>query len=292
MRKELPNNTDLNISISNIFSNSHFKKVLSEPNYPLLDKKINKYNTVFGSSFSTRKDALNTLYEYLLSNYRCEYIYKNLITKRILLGRHNLNTSNLINEFRVGSSLADLVLFNGTSTVYEIKTELDSHERLSDQLSEYQKAFTKICLVVHHSQEEKYLDIVQDSSIGLKVLSKQFHLSDRKEAEKNVGKLDIPTMFKCLRKAEYTNILNTYYGSVPDVPNMYFFRECVELAKKIKPIKFHQLMNEELKKRKPREKQILNSGKIPSFLTNICLAIDPNDEQYDQLFKYLNKKII
>jgi hypothetical protein len=292
MERGLQKNTDLNISASNIFSNSHFKKVISQPDYPLLEKKINKYSNVLGRSFTTRKEALETLYGYLLSNYRCEYIYKNLITKRILLGKHSLNTSNLINEFRVGSSLADIVLFNGTSTVYEIKTELDSPERLSDQLSDYQKAFTKICLVIHHSQEEKYLDIVKDSSVGLKVLNKRFHLSDRKEAEKNAIKLDVSTMFKCLRKAEYTNILNSYYGSVPDVPNMYYFKECLELAKKIKLIKFHRLMNNELKKRKPREKQILNSGKIPAFLSNICLAIDPNGEQYDRLFKYLNKKLI
>lgn len=288
----LQKNTDLNISVSNIFSTSHFKKVITQPDYPLLEKKINKYSSVFDRSFTTRKDALKTLYEYLLLNYRCEYVYKNLITKRILLGKHSLNTSNLINELRIGSSLADLVLFNGTSTVYEIKTELDSPERLSDQLNDYQKAFTKICLVIHHSQEEKYLDILRNSSVGLKVLNKQFHLSDRKVTEKKSDKLDIVTMFKCLRKAEYTNIIKTYYGSMPDVPNMYFFRECLELAKKIKPIKFHRLMNDELKKRKPREKQILNSGKIPNFLSSICLAIDPNGEQYDQLFKYLNKKLI
>jgi hypothetical protein len=248
MERELQYNTDLNISALNIFSNSHFKKVLSQPDYPLLEKKMSKYSDVLGCGYTTRREALEILYHYLILNYRCEYIYKNFITKRILLGKYSLNTSNLINELRVGSSLADLVLFNGESKVYEIKTELDSPERLSDQLNDYQKAFTKICLVVHHSQEEKYLNILSGSSVGLKVLNKQFHLSDRKEAEKNDDKLEITTMFKCLRKAEYTNIINAYYQSVPDVPNMYFFRECLELAKNIHPIKFHKMMNDELKK--------------------------------------------
>jgi len=32
------------------------------------------------------------MYSYLLKEYRCEYIYKNFITQKILLGRHSLNT--------------------------------------------------------------------------------------------------------------------------------------------------------------------------------------------------------
>lgn len=284
--------TDLNISISSIFSNSHFKKVLREPDYPLLEKKVQKYSDYFGRSFSTREETLEELYNYLLTHYRCEYVYKNLITKRILLGRHSLNTSSLINEFRIGSSLADLILFNGSATVYEIKTELDSSERLAQQLKDYQTAFTKIYLVIHHSDKEKYLNILDNSSIGVIALSKRLHLSRVKEAKTNTSKLNVLTMFKCLRKEEYSNIIQQYFGFTPDVPNMYYFSESLKLAQKIHPIEFYQLMSAELKKRKPKEKQLLSSDKVPGYLANICISLDPNMKEYDQLFEYLNKRIM
>lgn len=292
MSNHLQNSVDLNISISGVFSNTHFKRVLEQNESPFIDKKIAKYKGCLGiQSEQSRRGILNSFYKYLLSSYRCEYVYKNLITKKILLGRHSLNTSTLINEFRVGSSLADSVLINGSSKLYEIKTELDSPSRLLDQLTDYQKAFATIYLVVHHSQSEKYLQIIENSSVGLLALNKRFQLSEIKKAERNVTHLDITTMFKCLRKEEYSNIITEAFGGAPSVPNMFYFKECLKLAQKMDAVDFHQLMNPELKKRKPQEKNMLASDKLPDYLTNICLAIDPSAEEYDRLFTFLNQKI-
>lgn len=44
----------------------------------------------------------------------------------------------MIPEFNVGASKADLAVFNGTSTVYEIKSEIDSTERLKSQMGDYE----------------------------------------------------------------------------------------------------------------------------------------------------------
>ena len=66
-------------------------------------------------------------YNLLFSSYRCEYVYKNAIaTKLYLGGHHSLQHSLLTNELRIGQSRADVVILNGTSTVYEIKSEYDS----------------------------------------------------------------------------------------------------------------------------------------------------------------------
>lgn len=47
----------------------------------------------------------------------------NVIANKILLGKHSLNTSHMLSEFRVGYNKADVVIINGTSSVYEIKSE-------------------------------------------------------------------------------------------------------------------------------------------------------------------------
>lgn len=286
------NSTDISLSISGVFSNSHFKRVLENGYSPYIDKKIEGLQGVlsFGKGES-RKKILENMYFYLLKEYRCEYIYKNFITQKILFGRHSLNTSTLINEFRVGSSVADVVLLNGKSTVYEIKTELDNPERLHDQLSDYQKAFTEIYLVVHHSNLDTYMKILTGSHKGLIALNNRNHLSVRKKATLNTKYLDITTMFKSLRKQEYSNIIEKAYGSVPDVPNMFYFKACLKLAKKMGVIEFNKLMGEELKKRKPKEKEIVSSSSIPDYLRNICLALDPNKKEYERLFNYLNQTI-
>lgn len=82
-------------------------------------------------------EFLNRVYSFLFKNYRNEYIYKNVIVNKILLGKHSLKTSQMLTEFRVGKCKADVVVLNCTSTVYEIKSELDSFNRLGKQLGVY-----------------------------------------------------------------------------------------------------------------------------------------------------------
>ncbi|MGM0588017.1 MAG: sce7726 family protein [Bacteroidota bacterium] len=256
-----------------------------------MDKKVRKYQKLLGKNFENRRDVLESMYSYMLKNYRCEYVYKNFIANKILLGIHSLNTSTLLDEFKIGSSFADLVFVNGSSTVYEIKTELDSPDRLSDQLSDYKKAFGKVYVVTHINEVDKYREIVSGSSIGLIALSRRNHLSRVKEASNDFTDLDIETMFKCLRKNEYSNILNKYFGYTPDVGNMSYFRESLKMAQKIDTIDFHKLMNVELKKRKPREVSVYDNTELPNSLVKICLSIDPSQEQYNKLFQYLGRGI-
>jgi hypothetical protein len=55
--------------------------------------------------------------------YRCEYVYKAAIASRIVFGRHSPSTASLAIELNVAGSIVDCAVFNGTSTVYEIKTQ-------------------------------------------------------------------------------------------------------------------------------------------------------------------------
>lgn len=54
-----------------------------------------------------------------------------------------------MSEFWVDMSKADSVVLNGTSTVYEIKTEFDNLSRLPQQLTDYSKVFDHINVVTH-----------------------------------------------------------------------------------------------------------------------------------------------
>src|SRR5262245_59459635 len=65
---------------------------------------------------------------------RDEYIYRAALTHKVLLRTHSLKTASMLTEFRAGACKADVVILNGTATVYEIKSERDSLARLANQI--------------------------------------------------------------------------------------------------------------------------------------------------------------
>lgn len=283
---------ELNRTLSGILTNPAFKNILQTGNGNPVSEKIRKYNTALSlAENSTVRDAIKNLYLHLSKNYRNEYIYKNTIVNKILLGRHSLNTATLLSEYRVGTSIADLVLLNGTSTVYEIKTELDSPDKLHKQIEDYQKAFCKLYIVTHHTLVSRYSQMLADSPVGLITLNSRLQLSTVKEAEENHNSLDMSVMMRCLRKDEYSSIIKQYYGSVPNVSNIQLFTTCLNLAQNIPVKTFHDLMVKELKKRTPNEKDSLSSDNLPPELRHICLCINPTKQQYSYLFNFLNQNI-
>ena len=89
------------------------------------------------------------LYNLLFEKYRCEYVYKNILVNQLYMrGEHIPQNSTLISELRVcHHNKADIVIINGKSTVYEIKSKYDSLNRLESQIATYKKVFDRIYVV-------------------------------------------------------------------------------------------------------------------------------------------------
>jgi hypothetical protein len=168
---------------------------------------------------------LDRVYEILIQFYRCEYVYKNEIASKILLGRHSPTTAALMTELQAQGAKADLVLFNGTSNAYEIKTELDSLDRLPTQLPAYQSAFEKVWVVTHPSLATKVLSYLP-AGVGLIAFTDNRTLSTLVEADIDHERLSHLSMFNILRRAEYLSIISKHYGHIPDVPNTRIYSAC------------------------------------------------------------------
>lgn len=286
--------TTLNIdqlrSYASILSNSTFDKLVRKNNNKYVLSKSNRFDKEFiKSNNPTYREYFEHIYQALTANYRNEYVYKNSIVNKILLGKYSLNTTTAINEFRVGKSIADLVLLNGTSKVFEIKTELDNAERVVSQLKDYKKVFKEIYVVTHKSLINKYKKIVSND-IGLIALTENNSLRTIREAKENTS-IENKSIIKCLRKAEFSNIVKKYYGELPKVSDFDFFRVCSDLIDNIPSNELHDLMMVELKKRNVREKQALTSECTPMELKHICLCLDFNRNEYEKLNKILSKKL-
>lgn len=273
---------------ANMFSTSQFQKLVVKEDLSYLVSKYLKYRDHLNEHIFTVGDFYRYIYKLLLSNYRNEYIYKNTIVNKILLGKHSLNTTTILNEFKIGKSIADLVLLNGTSKVFEIKTELDSLYRINSQISDYWKAFKNIYVVTHINLVEKFSKEI-DEKIGIIALTENNTLRTIRESTSNINDLDSSIMIKCLRKGEYTNIIKNYFGEVPQTTPVKYFSTCCELFCQIPVDKLHDMMLAELKKRTIKEKEKFKSDSIaPPEFKYLLWNLNYDANSYSKL-EYLMK---
>ena len=108
---------------------------------------------------------------------RDEYVYRAAVTHKILMGTHSLKTASMLTEFRTGSSKADLVILNGTATVYEIKSERDSLSRLVAQIANYKMVFAAVNVIASEGHVKDVLDTVS-SDVGVMRLARRVNLAD------------------------------------------------------------------------------------------------------------------
>lgn len=230
------------------------------------------------------------LYNILFYNYRNEYIYKNVITNKILLGKHSLNTSHMLSEFRVGKCKADVVIINGTSTVYEIKSEFDSFSRLENQISAYLQIFDHINVITTNLQANK-LKTMLPEEIGILVLTDRNTISTIRKSKSNKKNINQTTLFDSLRKNEYLEIINEYFGTIPDVQNTKIYRECKKLFSKIPPERAHELTIKVLRKRSNIKVLSQFIHQAPSSLSAYAMSICEEKKKMQVLMSRLSLSI-
>lgn len=178
--------------------------------------------------------------------YRYEYAYKSAITHKVLLGVHSLKTASMLTEFRIGSCKADLVILNGTSTVYEIKSERDNLSRLTNQVLTYQKVFAKVNIITGENHLEAIKEHVPDE-VGILLLNDRFQISPIREALNRPESIVPRAVFESVHRSEAVEILTRMGGVVPDVPNTRFHAAMLDIFEKLPPSHLHKCMIDVLK---------------------------------------------
>jgi hypothetical protein len=242
------------------------------------------------SPLRTLGNVFDDLYSYLKTHYRCEYIYKNAIANKILIGRHQSVNSSLVNEFRVGSTKADIAIFNGTSTVYEIKTELDTLGKLERQISSYRNVFDKIYVITDESQISN-ISYELDEDIGIIALTKKYSLSLKRQASSNISNTNPNWIFDTLRRSEYCQIIKDEFGIVPDVPNTKIYSVCKELFSQLTPEVAHRKMVEILRIRRRDNTFVSFLNDLPHALKMAGLAAKFTAVQRSKFTQSLKCKI-
>ncbi|MFR9545831.1 MAG: sce7726 family protein [Rikenellaceae bacterium] len=277
---------------SAIFSRRVFSSIIDNDDFSYINIVANRYDRdlISGGKLNTYLEYIRYLYKHLCKEYRCEYLYKNTIINELLIKQHGTKSTIAINEFRAGDTIVDIALFNGISRAFEIKTEYDSDKRLVSQLSSYCKIFHECYIVIPESLLSKYIDIVENN-IGIDLLYRErglLKIKTYRHATTNV-EVDPDIMIKSLRVNEYKNIVEKYFGTLPDVSSFRMYNACLELLRQIDSGELQRLFNDELKLRTTVTPGL---NKVVKELRQICLSLNVSLELYKELESKLKTKII
>ncbi|AIA45780.1 sce7726 family protein [Serratia marcescens] len=230
------------------------------------------------------------IYRLLQKKYRNEYIYKNEIAKKIIKGCHRYNNVSYVNEFKVNGCIADVAIFNGTSTAYEIKTELDSFDRLQEQLSVYKEVFEFVHLVIPAHKLTQALDLV-DENTGVIILKENNVLKYERLAKSNMDVLSKDKIFNCFRPTEYISLHEDITGSKPLGRAADVKHECRRVFLDLNTEHAHAEMLKILRKRSLENFEKENFRALPQSLLATLLNLRLNHKSLISLRENIRETI-
>lgn len=230
-------------AVSRLFSSGLIRELAKKGKSPLF-ARLAKESSVL--ELTKNDDLVRNLFDAAFSllkrrNHRHEYIYKAAIAHKILLGTHSLKTAVMLNEFRACNNKADSVILNGTSTVYEIKSERDSLSRLEQQISSYRRVFAKVNVITGENHLKDVLALIP-ADVGVMLLSDRYQISTVREASDLPERTSPEAIFDAIQQREAKKILQGYDREIPDVPNTEMYSALRERFSTLRPTEAHSGM--------------------------------------------------
>jgi hypothetical protein len=243
-----------NYALSQVFGASLLKR-LDDQNYELkLRELLQRCGLHSAQQEWNLAHSLEKVYEHLKVNYRCEYVYKNEIARQLLLEKHPDKSATLLREVTSDKAIADIVIVNGNTVAYEIKTELDNFDRLNNQLESYSKLYDQVFVVTHagavQAMEERLLPFV-----GIMVLNKHTQLTEERPAQPITELFDPMKAVLTLRQAELVSAWEDRNGKLPQMGTASIFGYCREWYEQLDSKEARIVFYKALKSRYPAQHQ-------------------------------------
>lgn len=271
---------------SRLFSSAVFKEMAQEGKSPLFSRLIHLSKTYeLVDATSTVGDLFDRVFNLLKNKtYRHEYAYKAAITNKILLGTHSLKTASMLSEFRVGKSKADIVILNGTSSAYEIKSERDKLDRLESQINSYLKVFARVNIITGENHLEEIKSKTSDE-VGVLLLNDRYQISTIRKSVERKDRIEPQTLFESLQRKEQIEILMQFGVALPDVPNTQLHEALKEKFSKLPSAQVHDVTINTLKKTRSLLRLQDFTQNIPQSLYAIALSISLKKNEQDRFIQ-------
>lgn len=236
----------------------------------------------------TYLDYFKYIYDFLRTDYCNEYVFKNEFLTDWLLDELGVEDSRVFNEFKVGDNVADLVMFNGISKAFEIKTEYDSDSRLFSQVEAYQKVFNEVYLIIPDFKISYYKDCAKEVGIITFSKGKRKAFELHRTAERN-QEVKPEVVMNILHTKEYKQLVKNYFGSLPDMNSFNQYTVCLDLLKTIPNHKLNALFISAMKQRRNDYKL---KKKIHREFNQIRLSLNLSSKEELMFFQHLKSPII
>ncbi len=279
-------------ALSRLFSATVFRDFGKQARSPLFARLLSQTRIPASMSLeSSVGDCFDEAFRLLRRpEFRDDYVYRSAITQKILLGRHSLNTATLLNEVRVGPRKADVVVLNGTSTAYEIKSERDSLVRLRDQVSAYRRVFAAVNVVASESRLSEVIKSVP-ADVGVVTLSERFRLRTEREALNTPGRTHPTMILEMLRLDEAAKVLAFVGREAPTLPNTLLRAELRRIYSQLDSEAVHDAMVKVL--RRTRSQSVLGGfvAALPTSVRAASLSIQPTPRSRSLIVEAMNTPI-
>tara|TARA_R110002074_G_scaffold228259_2_gene399945 strand:+ start:151267 stop:152172 length:906 start_codon:yes stop_codon:yes gene_type:complete len=289
MLSNIQNTTMQASSLSKVFSPQIITELSRRGRSELLARLLKELQISKNGDYD---EPLRTVFDKALAllrkkDYRHEYTYKSALTHKLLLGVHSLKTAAMITEFRVGSSKADVVILNGTSTVYEIKSERDNLDKLKRQITDYRKVFAKVNVITGENHLSDVMKFVQDD-VGVLLLSKRGQISTIKEAQDLPERLSPEVIFESIQTKEASMVLKSLAIQTPKVPNTLLHETLKNEFIKLDPVDIHSAMLKVLKKTRSSQPLELLLNSLPKSLSTVVLSSKIRKKDHHRLIETMD----
>lgn len=264
--------------LDSIQHSKHFRSVLSDKNISLP---------------ATYKSVISDLYQELKLNHRNEYFYKNELLNSLLIQNGKISFCSALTELPVANSKTDMIFIdeNNVGTVYEIKTELDTLNRLESQIQDYYKAFSYIYVVTSANHLHQLEQVLEGTNVGIIELTSNNEFVHRKEATCNTASLSHDVLFRILRKKEFESIVLKYFGKLPDVSDFVYYGICLELLENLDIVLFQKEVMSCLRKRNLIQDVESFTDNVPYELSFYGYFSKKYRNKWDMLGNFLDTKI-
>jgi len=189
--------------IYNIYDSDDFR--WTQLKYVLFRSSTSAFDLLKKTQISNR--IVNDLF---FKYYPCERVIKYYLINHL----RNISNHIVAFEMSIGTSRIDICRVNGSSYAYEIKTQYDSFDRLSSQMSDYTECFEHVYLVVPLSRKREALKHLP-SSCGLityRIENQTCHFSYPRRANKNT--CNVKKCLKSLSSADLTTLLRLLHTPI------------------------------------------------------------------------------
>ena len=271
-------------ALARLFSAAVIRE-LARTGRSVLFRRLFEMSRVAGrlASGATVGDAFDEAFKALRAvGCRDEYVYRAALTRKILLGTHSLRTASMLTEFRAGTCKADLVILNGTATVYEIKSERDSLARLANQVENYKRVFAAVNVIASEDHVRGVCRTVPED-VGVLCLSRRYQISIVREAVAQPERIYPTTVFDSLRTSEAGHVLKALGTEIPDLPNTRLRGAMRALFEELDPVALHEQMVQTLKSTRKLTPLSELVHQLPKSLHAAALSIPIRRADHDRL---------